>query len=79
MTDTQAVEDMAEIRRRLEVIKAAMLRTSELLEMMLLDQRKAQTLLSLPDKRYVSSSNLKGKCLEKLEQTDRAAGEILPH
>lgn len=52
MTDTQAVEDMAEIRRRVEAIEAAILRTLDLLEMMVLDQRKVQTLLSSPDGRY---------------------------
>ncbi len=45
MTDTQTVEGMAEVRRRVEAIEAAMMRTSELLEKTVLDQRKAQTLL----------------------------------
>jgi hypothetical protein len=48
MTDTQTVQDMALIRQKVEAIESAMLWTSELLNMMVLDMCKAHVNLSKP-------------------------------
>ncbi len=44
-------QEIQKIRQRVEAIEAAIMRTSDLLNVMVLDLRKAQTLLSLPDER----------------------------
>jgi hypothetical protein len=59
MMDTQTVEDILEIRRRVEAIEAAMIRTSELLAKAVQEKHKVQSMLSQSGC-VILSSKLKG-------------------
>ncbi len=52
MTDSEIFQMISDIQIRSKRIKGALLKLIDLLEMMVLDQRKAQTLLSSPDGRH---------------------------
>jgi hypothetical protein len=76
MTDTQTVQEMAEIRQRVEQIEAAIMRTADLLKKAIQGQRKAQILLSHTDGHMDLIPQTERTRYEQLEQTDQAAGEI---